>query len=428
MIDRKIALLAVGGALLGGCSMVEEGPATDAAMGNGSQASTAIPARDLTPDQIAALTYREFPGINKCFGDWAQNDWPRDMNQVWVDGVQTNPNYGKSLAFVQGTRVDGSPVLPERSDPSHAAGGPNGSPTGGFTSLGIGGTYIARMPLLVRDQLGDDILLHEVTGGSYTCANYPEVARVEVSYDGVVWAELAGTACGNGAHGFDLATLGDDAPWQLKHFGARFVKVIDISDAANLPNDADGFDLDSIEAVHCGGNERTIDLCSEGFYAWYEQSQGVDSNGNPIPAARSNPDNGLGLPEDVDDAADEPAGRLSFYTLGRNGGSIVYVFDGWVETTEVLRFVETSYGRNGQGCNTYREQALIEVSDGSTDANGDTIWVELGTVCRDGEIGLDGAALAGLDRIAAVRLTDLTDQNGSDGYDFDGVTCGQPLQ
>ena len=347
MIDKKIALLAVGGALLGGCSMVDEGPGTDGGVGSDTQASAFRPSLEPSTGAVStdAADYRTFEGWNKCFGDWAQNDWPRDMNQTWEHGgpdgpVQTNPNYGISLAFLQGKRKDGSDVLAQRSDPSHAAGGPNGSSAGGFTSLGFGGSYIARMPNLVRDLPGADIRLHEVTS-NYTCDQYREEAEVHVSYDGIVWAKLAGTACNGDNTEFDLATMADDAPWQLQHFGARFVRVVDVTQPGTLPNDADGYDLDAIEAIHCGGNERTIDLCAEGFYGFYEQEQGNDTNGNPVAAARSDAANGLGIPEDVETAAEEPAGGLSFYAMGI-GGSIVYVLDGWVDTTSILEFVETS--------------------------------------------------------------------------------------
>lgn len=144
----------------------------------------------------------------------------------------------------QGSRKDGSDVLANRSDMGTALGaaetsGANSdSPviTGSFYALGFGGSIIVKFNNVVSDGSGDDLKIFEVTGGAYP----DESAEVAVSQDGENFVVL-GTATRD--RSFDLDSV--DLPWIM------FVKITDTSDIGLFPNDADGFDLDAIEALHC---------------------------------------------------------------------------------------------------------------------------------------------------------------------------------
>lgn len=136
-----------------------------------------------------------------------------------------------------------------------------------------------------------------------------------------------------------------------------------------------------------------------------EFSQGLKSNGQPVAANRSNPEKALGVP-DRSNAAD------GFVSLGING-SIIIAFGGDVydEAGDDIMVYETSF--SGDTCGrSDDERASIAVSqDGTT-------WVSVTDICRDGAIDLAGL---GLDYVTQIKITDISTNSNSDGYDVDGV-------
>jgi predicted ribosomally synthesized peptide with SipW-like signal peptide len=166
-----------------------------------------------------------------------------------IDGEWTCERWADKAVFTQieqGNRRDGNLVAANRSNPGVALGTPQsaGGPfetavTGTFYSLGFGGTVTFRFENYIQNETGDDLKIYEITGGS----TYPEEkAEVLVSQDGEDYTSL-GIAVRDAS--FDLGVL----PW------VQYVKVVDVSDISAFPipqyNDADGYDLDAIEALHC---------------------------------------------------------------------------------------------------------------------------------------------------------------------------------
>lgn len=162
-----------------------------------------------------------------------------ETEEVWADSVEEEN---------QALRQNGTPVLPERSDPTDALGIPDGvgNPASGFFSLGFGGDITVKFAGPVYDRDGDDLSIHEITNGR---ANYPlEKAQVQVSQDGIVWFTLAEEATSQTSEGGPGVTLLDISasgfPWIL------YVKVVDTSNPGIHNSTADAFDLDAIDAKH----------------------------------------------------------------------------------------------------------------------------------------------------------------------------------
>lgn len=141
------------------------------------------------------------------------------------------------VAYQQGSRKDGSPVLPIRSNPNNALGPPDSiGTTVKFFSLGFGGWIILGFPCLIGNGEGADALVIEVTWGTYP----EEKADVYVSQDGSSWTYV-GTVNNKGQNTVGLPS---DMLW------ARYVKIVDATNPAIHSNDADGFDLDAVGAYY----------------------------------------------------------------------------------------------------------------------------------------------------------------------------------
>lgn len=167
-----------------------------------------------------------------------------DPNLRWADAAGL---------FDQGRRKDGGAVLANRSVPSAAfgpaqtTGTPSdvGFPAGSFVSLGFDTATTATRSLVlsftnnvVLDGPGADLRVFEVTGGAYP----DEIIKVEVSQDGTNWLVASSSAVRDAS--VDISPTG--LAW------VSYVRVTDVSNKALFPNDGDGYDVDAIEALHCG--------------------------------------------------------------------------------------------------------------------------------------------------------------------------------
>lgn len=157
---------------------------------------------------------------------------PPDGLGPWADSV---------LVTNQGMRNDGSPVLPERSDPTAALGvAENTQEDGTFYSLGIGGS----MTLAFQNGISAGAFVVESTNEDFW---YPtETAMVEISADGLVYHQV-----GN-------ITKNDNEVEVPENFGcAQFIRITDTSDPdlfETFDPTADGYDVDGVSTVgeNCG--------------------------------------------------------------------------------------------------------------------------------------------------------------------------------
>lgn len=150
----------------------------------------------------------------------------------------------------QGTRKDGGPIEIPRTNPASVLGPPDGvgSPASGFFSLGFiggsstGGTITVSFGTPVLDLPGPDLSFHEITNSR---ASYPEEkAKVEVSSNNINWYQI-GFASSKAADG---VTYLDIAPSGL--YSIKYVRLTDVTNPAIHSANADGYDIDAINAKH----------------------------------------------------------------------------------------------------------------------------------------------------------------------------------
>lgn len=152
--------------------------------------------------------------------------------------------------FDQGTRGDGKPVLPERSDPEKALGQPDAADIEiDYVSLGFGGSITLDFDLPIRDRPGNDFKVFETSEGNPTFEEFPEEADVYVSVNGIDFVRVGRATVDHspGDNQFDLAALGLDS--------IHYIKVTDRTDkdSPRFGGHHDGFDLDGIGLLNCIG-------------------------------------------------------------------------------------------------------------------------------------------------------------------------------
>jgi hypothetical protein len=315
------------------------------------------------------------------------------------------------ISFNQGPSSDFlTPVSADRSNTSEALGAPEESDAqtspanNNFVSLGFAGEIVLKFAYPIKNGEGDDIYVVETSFGNPSCARYPEKIRAYASQDNCNWVYL-GEGCQNTF--FDLNGLN----W------AQYVKIVDITNAGSAAFNnslVDGYDLDGIVCLHgeelnpvptalVGGSAQTV----------VNYAPGLCRNTNPVPAARSNPANALGVPQNNN--------SINFVSLGF-GGSLVVKFDYVIfnnPSATDIKVVETSFGN--PACGSYPERALVE---GSLD---NVNWTSYGELCLDGEVEIGNSP------IQYIRITDRSAASSfggsSDAYDVDGIvvinpTCG----
>jgi predicted extracellular nuclease len=143
-------------------------------------------------------------------------------------------------SFDQGVRKNGTAVPPSMSDPTQALGLSDPGPDPYWAGLGLGGEIVIEFarPVQSNNLTAADLRIVDAPDGARGRADR---ADVYTSIDGSTWVK-AGTVTGTG-------TVDLDGP-----IAARYVKVVDTTPTAGLPNSADGYDLDAIEVLTgCAG-------------------------------------------------------------------------------------------------------------------------------------------------------------------------------
>lgn len=168
------------------------------------------------------------------------------LSSSFIGAVSATTTEGASfvVAFNQALRKDGSPVPPDRSDPSHALGMPQttGAPfdastsPANFVSLGFGGSLTLGFDHFIVNNGGSEVKDFEVTGGP----SYPD-EKVDVYAAQATsgpWTLLKAGSIKDDQ--IDLGPL----PW------AKYVKLVDVSDKNLFEATADGFDVDAVTAIN----------------------------------------------------------------------------------------------------------------------------------------------------------------------------------
>lgn len=175
-----------------------------------------------------------------CFPEPTITPTPTQPPFTCVPGTTT---YATGTGTTQtGTLGTGLPITDaSRINPANAVGVPNAQ----FYSIGKNGFITLTFATPIVDGTDEDISIHEITNGR---ATYPEEkAEVWISNDGTTF-ELLGMATSEPGVGTDGVTYLDIAG-AMEY--VTHVRVIDATDLTlNPAANADGFDLDAVDAVH----------------------------------------------------------------------------------------------------------------------------------------------------------------------------------
>lgn len=162
-----------------------------------------------------------------------------------TSGTGVDPWADSVTSFMQGFRWNGTPVLPERSDPTKALGEAERNDTINFVSLGFGdedgrGELVLGFDNYIINGVGADIEVVETSFGDPSESSYPETANVYASKDNSTWTFLKEIILDDDT--IDLGSL----DW------ARYVKLVDVSDKSNFGDSSttDGFDIDGVQALN----------------------------------------------------------------------------------------------------------------------------------------------------------------------------------
>ena len=97
-------------------------------------------------------------------GDKSAGDSGSVSFAVTVDGLD---NYADTVVDAQqGLRKNGTPVVPERSDPNAMLGAPQNTDTINFYSLGYGGSVVLGFNEDILNGAGNDLKVVETTYGN----------------------------------------------------------------------------------------------------------------------------------------------------------------------------------------------------------------------------------------------------------------------
>lgn len=147
------------------------------------------------------------------------------------------------VQYIEGTRKNGTPIHPSRTDPQMALGIPQDDDLGvNFVSMGFTGMLVLKFDYVVFNKEGFDLQVIETSFGIPECSAYPEQAFFEGSLDGVHWYPMQ-EICLDG-----MLELGEDV------YAIQYIRITDRSPASEFISSADGYDLDGIMVLnHCAG-------------------------------------------------------------------------------------------------------------------------------------------------------------------------------
>lgn len=186
------------------------------------------------------------------------HNWDEDGMEVWNNGCvfgevlgddcEVGPGFAAVLEdSEQGLKKGGASVNADRSNPEDVLGEPDAvAPiVAGFFSLGVEGWVEVSFNGYVLDVEGDDLSFHEATYGN-RAAYGEETIEVYVSQDGDNWQSI-GYANNHESEGGDGVALLDfsSTGWGW----IKYVRVVDATPYDQHDNDADGYDLDAIDAT-----------------------------------------------------------------------------------------------------------------------------------------------------------------------------------
>jgi hypothetical protein len=163
-----------------------------------------------------------------------------------LNGFEENPVPAALLAgaaaeafdYLPGTRKNGSPIHPSRTNHDNAEGLPQNNNTVNFVSLGFGGEIKLRFDYVIFDNPSEnDLKVVETSFGNPACNSYPESAMFEGSLDGNSWIYL-GELCQDGE--LDITAAGV----------IQYLRITDRSKMTKFSNSADGFDLDGVVVIN----------------------------------------------------------------------------------------------------------------------------------------------------------------------------------
>lgn len=269
-------------------------------------------------------------------------------------------------------------------------------------------TLVAALDVNVR---GGDLVITQ--DGTLWLVNRPDNTFYNITDGGVAGFTV-------GLNGINGAAVLEDGTLMVANSGSTAFNLIDPATGEVLEATIEaGITFnDGDLAAGCVTGEPSNEPCFASEIL--EVNQGVQLNGNAIPADRSDTSVILGEP-----SADNSPGN--FFSLGYildesgaviGGGSVTVgfgaaVYDG--PGADLMIYETTFSGDNCGGSGD--EFADIELSQDGIN------FVFAETICRDGEIDI---ADTGLEYIVAVRVTNSTITNTPDGWDFDGIVTLQP--
>ncbi len=189
-----------------------------------------------------------------------------DSAEPWADTV---------VAYNPGLQKGGGPLPAERMDANKALGEETDTdaPPINYVSLGFGGDIVLGFNNYIIDGTGADIHVIETSYDNPPASSYPEKIEVLASQNGSSWVSLGTQTRSEINHDNDF-DLGDGVLlW------ARYLKLVDKTDPASFPNDADGYDVAGVTALHSGPAECMIDNAANISGFSYDQKT-VEANAN----------------------------------------------------------------------------------------------------------------------------------------------------
>lgn len=157
-------------------------------------------------------------------------------------------NYCTYATSVVSYNPQGS-IAANRKITSNVLGAPTGDIQGliNFTSLGKSGQIVVTFDVPVKNVSGPDLRIYEITHDGKNYSQYPEIAEVYGSNDGVTWTYLGLVKNDNGNPSLGQVDLGIMTQ-------AKYIKVVDTTTSSISD---DGFDIDGFMCL----NQENAPVC-----------------------------------------------------------------------------------------------------------------------------------------------------------------------